>query len=113
MLILFEILVFIMIVNAQNPYNASLIDFAGWFNTDKLDTDTTAGVFLYFFVFFILVALVVFGEYSKIPAVMFLTSFAGFFMGILFYTTISAMIGVVFTFLSVFYMIRSIMFLKK
>lgn len=92
-----------------NPYNLSLIA-NNWFNTEILATNTTAGVLFYFFIFIVYVAMIVLSEHVKMPALMFLSGLLGFFIGILFYVIISAVVGFIFIIIALVYMIRSVMF---
>ncbi len=99
-------------VAAANPYNLSLLT-GEWFNTEILNTQTTAGVLFYFFIFIVYVGMIVLSEHTKMPAFMFLSGLLGFFIGLLFYVIISAVIGVIFIVIAVIYMIRSIAFANE
>lgn len=81
-----------------------------WFNISILNTSTTAGVLLFFFLFIIFVSLVVFTEYIKIPAFALLTGIYGVFLGFLLYAVISAILGFIIIILSIFYIISLIRF---
>jgi hypothetical protein len=91
------------------PYNLTLLA-NDWFNTDILVTNTTAGVLFYFFIFVIYVGMIILSEHVKMPAFMFLSGLLGFFIGLLFYVIISAIIGFIFIIVALIYMIRSIVF---
>ena len=109
MLIILLSFLAMQIVAADEGYNLSNIA-NNWFNTEILDTDTTAGVFFYFFIFFIYIGMIVLGEVTKVPAIMFLSGLLGFFIGILFYVIISAIIGIIFIVIAMIYMIRGVTF---
>lgn len=94
------------------PYNLTLLANE-WFNTDILVTNTTAGVLFYFFIFTIYVGMIVLSEHVKMPALMFLSGLLGFFIGLLYYVIISAVIGIIFIVIAVIYMMRSITFIWK
>lgn len=90
-------------------YNIGLISNTNWFNTDALDTGTTAGVMIFFFIFCMIIALFVAGEVSQIPILMLLAAIGGFFFGILVFVQISAIIGLIACILSIMYGIRGVM----
>ena len=93
-------------------YNSSILGNE-WFNNEVLVENTIAGVLLYIFIVMILIGLIIFSEYSQIPAIMFLSGLLAFFMGFLFYVVISAIIGFLFIIMSILYVIRSIVALKE
>lgn len=93
-------------VQAEEGYNRTYI--GNFFNTDALDENTTSGVFMYFFIIFIFIGMIVFSEWSKIPIIMVISGVLGFFISLLLYSVISAIIGVIFAVISVMYIIRSI-----
>lgn len=101
-----------LLPSVHAAYNTSLLANE-WFNTDILVTNTTAGVFFYFFIFIVYVGMIVLSEHVKMPAIMFLSGMLGFFIGFLFYVIISAVIGVIFIVIAMIYMIRSIIFLRQ
>jgi hypothetical protein len=94
------------------PYNLTILANE-WFNNEILVTNTTAGVLFYFFIFIVYVGMIVLSEHIKMPALMFLSGLLGFFIGLLFYVIISAVIGVIFIVIALIYMIRSIVFIGK
>jgi hypothetical protein len=89
-------------------YKKSLISGTNWFNTDALDTSTTAGMLAYFFLFLLIAGLVIISEVSRLPIMMILTGLAGFFFGFLVFTQISAIIGVVSLIMAVGYALRGL-----
>lgn len=91
---------------------SDLIGFTNWFDFDIFVPNTTAGVLMFFFSLAIIIALVVLSEYTTIPIIAFLTGLLGFFIGILYFVSVSAIIGLIFTILSTFYMMRAV-FLAK
>lgn len=92
---------------APGVYNINLTP-TNWFNNDVFNTSTTPGALMYFFMFIMFMCLVIITEWTKIPAIGVMTSFFGFFYGILIYTSVSAVLSVIFIAISLMYMIRSI-----
>lgn len=89
-----------------DDYNISTIEGSHWFNEAIFNTTTTSGVLAYFFVIILLFCFVAISEYLKIPAFCVITGLCGFYVGILLYATVSAIIGIIFIVLSVMYFIR-------
>lgn len=109
LIIILLFLISLIPVLADTPYNkTSALDTNYWFNTDALDTESTAGVFMYFFLIFILAFLVIVSEITKLPFLAFITSIMVFFFSFLFFTKISAIFGVGFVVVGFVYMIRSV-----
>ncbi len=94
---------------SEDPYNNNIINATKWFNTDALDTSTTAGVLLYLFIFIILVGFIVYAEFTRIPALFVLAGIVWFFFALLIYTLISAIIGIIILVFALFFIIRGIM----
>lgn len=95
------------------PYGLSIITLTNWFNTDALDITTTSGVLVLFFLFFVWVALIIMTEFTKVPIIGLLTSLYGFFLGFLFFTSISSILGLSFILINIFYIIRSVLLAYK
>lgn len=93
-----------------NVYDEKLIEHTNWFNLDAITTTTTAGVLMYFFIFIILVGMLIYSEFTKIPALFVLTAIIWFFFAILIFALISAVIGILLIVLSLFIGIRGFMF---
>lgn len=89
-------------------YSHDYMNQTGFFNVNELDTDTTSGVLLWFFVFFLLVGLIVFSEYTRIPAFACLTGLAGMFFAALIYGSISAIFGIFMMVIFFGYIIRGV-----
>lgn len=99
--------VFELIPVQLTGYSLQHLAPTNWFNLDILDASTVAGVLMYLFLFIIIIACAVFGEYTRIPIIMILGGILGFFYGILLFVSVSAIIGVVFVALSIIYIIRA------
>ena len=97
--------------SVAKTYDKNLISFNDWFNYDDINTNTTQGVLLFMFLLIIVIALIVFSEYSQIPALMILTGLVVFFFSILLFTTVSVVFGIVGIVLFLFYSIRGVLLL--
>lgn len=89
-------------------YNMQIIGSTGWFNTDILDLNTTSGVLILFFIFIVLVALVIFSEWIRIPVLMIITGLFGIIVGFLLYGIVSAIMGGIIAVLSGLYIFRGV-----
>lgn len=94
-----------------NPYQKTLIESTYWFNFNSLNTSSTAGILLFFFIFIILVGALIYSEYTKIPIIFVLTGIIWFFFSLLIYSIISAVVGILLAILSFFIIIRGFFFL--
>lgn len=90
-------------------YDNTIIDTTNWFNTDALDTSTTSGALMYFFLFMLMLAIVVYAEVTQIPIYFLIAGVLGMFFTFLIYTKISAIIGIGLFILSFAIMMRGIM----
>lgn len=102
---------FALIPNDLNPYGFELINFE-WFNEEVLDLKTSSGVLIFIFIFLIIAGFVALSEYSQIPIFMILTGISGFFVGIMLYATVTAVIGFFFIVFSALYILRGLMATK-
>lgn len=87
------------------PYNHTLQP-EEWVR--PFDLSTTAGVLLLFFLFAVIVAIVIYAEYIKIPIVFVFDGILGFFFGWIIYYQVMAIMGVILIIFSFFIMIRGI-----
>ncbi len=94
-------------------YNNTIIDKTNWFNTDILDVNTVAGVFLYIFLLLIIIGFIILSERLQIPALAIISGLAIFFYGILIYTKITAILGLFVTIIGCMYLIRSVLMYKS
>lgn len=94
------------LVNADSVYNNTFIDQTNMFHTEDLVTSRSSGISLYFFIFILIVALLLYSEYVRIPALFLVTGVGLFFYAILIYSKISAIIGIVIMLFSFMIMIR-------
>lgn len=104
-----EVYSFELLSEELSIYNIRLLA-GNFFNNTILDTSTTAGVLMFFFLFICLIALVIFSEYTATPAIMLFTAIYAFFFALLIFVSISIILGIVFVVLSFAYMFRSIVF---
>lgn len=79
----------------------------------NIDMDSTAGILLLIFVFGIIIALTIYAEYVKIPAMFMLNGVLGFFFGWFMYVAVSWVIGIILIFFSIGIMIRGIAVYKS
>lgn len=94
---------------SDNVYSINILKWTNWFNFDAIDTGTTAGVLLIFFLLAVLIALITLSETLQIPFFAFLSAVYGIFFGMLVFTVISAILGVLMVILSAGYIIRSLL----
>lgn len=99
----------------ENPPSAydkakSAINSTNLYNMEAFDTQSTSGVLIFIFAFLMFVFLVVLTETTKIAAFGVFSAIYGIFFGILLFSTISALIGVLMIIISLLYMIRSLAF---
>lgn len=101
-------------VSEGSLYNNQIINNTKWFNTDVARLDTVSGVLVFFLLIFLLLVLLVVSELMKIPIMFGLFGLGGFFVGILIYNTLSAIIGVFFIIFCLIYGVaRCFYFINK
>ena len=97
----------------ESLYSNALLSHTNWFNQEATDTSTLAGVVMIFFLFFVWICMVAITEYSRIPVIGLITAIYGFFLSWLFFTIISAILGVVLAVLNLIYLMRSVMLVQR
>lgn len=98
--------------SSASGYSSSYLNGTNWFNTDALDTSTTAGVLLYFFVFSLIIGMIILSEILQLPALMLMSDLMIFFFSILIYSNISAILGIFVMLFGFIYLMRAIFVLK-
>jgi len=81
-------------------YTPDTLESTNWFNTQNMKLDTTPGVIILLFAFFMYFALLYMAYLSRIPAIQALPMVYGFFLGWLVAVTISVIGGVCFIILA-------------
>lgn len=84
-------------------YNIDLIP-ENTFNTSVADLTTTTGVLVFGLLFFIWILLIVMSEYLKLGIGMILGSIYGIFLGIVIYSALTSIGGIIFIFINAIYM---------
>lgn len=93
----------------KNPYSTDTLKGFYWFDNQAVNTGTTAGVFVLFFLFGVLVFMIWLSEKTQIPFFALVSGVYGLFLGMLIYTIISAILGFLICMLGGAYMIRSLL----
>lgn len=96
-----------------NPYSSDALKATQWVNTDVINPTTTAGILVIFFLFCIWVVLLIIGFILKLPIMFILDAIYGFTLAIVFISTISIMLGIIFLIVNVFLMLFAFIFTKE